>query len=66
MFLRQFLEKNGFSSAFPGHSCKDIQDSGDSEGDGEYWIDPAKDGNPMKVYCDMATDEGKMKQSMSE
>ena len=61
MFSRQFLEKLGLFFAFPGHSCKDIRDSGESRGDGEYWIDPAKDGNPIKVYCDMTTDQGKMK-----
>ena len=60
MFLCQFLEKLGFFSSFPGHSCKDIRDSGDSEGDGEYWIDPKKDGNPLKVYCNMAADGGKI------
>lgn len=64
MFLVQFLAKLGLFSTFPGHSCKDIRDSGDSEGDGEYWIDPAKDGNPIKVYCDMTTDEGKKELSM--
>ena len=66
MFLCQFLEKKGFSSLFPGLSCKEIRDSGDSEADGEYWIDPAKDGNSIKVYCDMTTDGGKIKFSVSE
>ena len=31
---------------------------GDHKGDGEYWIDPVKSGNPLKVYCDMTTDGG--------
>ena len=44
----------------PGRSCKDIRDSEDSKGDGEYWIDPEKTGNPFKVYCDMTTDGGKL------
>ena len=48
-------------STQPAHSCKDIRDSGDSKGDGEYWIDPGKSGNPLKVFCDMATDGGKFK-----
>ncbi|PFX18418.1 EGF-like domain-containing protein [Stylophora pistillata] len=39
-------------------SCKHILDSGDHKGDGEYWIDPEKTGNPFKVYCDMTTDGG--------
>ena len=43
----------------PAHSCKDIRDSGDSRGDGEYWIDPEKNGNPLKVFCDMTTHGGK-------
>jgi len=48
----------GLNSNQPAHSCKDIRDSGDSKGDGEYWIDPEKSGNPFKVYCDMTTDGG--------
>ncbi|XP_078348974.1 fibrinogen-like protein A [Oculina patagonica] len=48
----------GWYPQHPAHSCKDILDSGDSKGDGEYWIDPEKNGNPFKVYCDMTTDGG--------
>ena len=51
----------GLNSNQPGHSCKDILDSGTSRGDGEYWIDPGKIGNPFKVYCDMTTDGGKLR-----
>ena len=43
----------GWYSSYPGDSCKDIYDSGDARGDGEYWIDPEKNGNPLKVFCDM-------------
>ena len=43
----------GWYSSYPGHSCKDIYDSGYARGDGEYWIDPEKNGNPLKVFCDM-------------
>lgn len=32
-------------------------------GDGEFWIDPDASGNPLKVYCDMTTDEGKKNKS---
>ena len=32
---------------------------GATTGDGEYWIDPQKNGDPLKVYCDMTTDGGK-------
>ncbi|KAL9957126.1 hypothetical protein ACROYT_G038728 [Oculina patagonica] len=42
----------------PARSCKDIRDSGDSKGNGEYWIDPEKSGNLLKVFCDMTTDGG--------
>ncbi|XP_078347698.1 uncharacterized protein LOC144632831 isoform X2 [Oculina patagonica] len=48
----------GLYSHQPAHSCKDIRDSGDSKGDGEYWIDAEKSGNPLKVFCDMTTDGG--------
>lgn len=52
-------EKLGFFASSPGNSCKEILNVGDSEGDGEYWIDPEKRGNPLQVYCDMTTDGGK-------
>ena len=41
------------------HSCKDIRDSGFFQKDGEYWIDPEKNGSSLKVFCDMTTDGGK-------
>ncbi|XP_068673456.1 uncharacterized protein [Montipora foliosa] len=50
--------KLGRYSHLPAHSCKHIRDSGDSRGDGEYWIDPEKTGKPIKVFCDMTTKEG--------
>jgi len=52
--------KPGLHFHHPAHSCKEIQDSGGSQlrGDGEYWIDPGKSGNLLKVYCDMTTDRG--------
>ena len=43
----------------PGNSCRDIRDSGFFQKDGEFWIDPEKNGRPLKVYCDMTTDGGK-------
>ena len=49
----------GWYSYRPSDSCKHIQASGYSKGDGEYWIDPEKNGNPLRVYCDMTTDGGK-------
>ena len=53
-----FAAIKGLNSDQPSHSCKDIRDSGDSRGDGEYWIDPEKSGNSLKVFCDMTTDGG--------
>ena len=38
----------------------DIRESEDSKGDGEYWIDPENNANPLLVYCDMTTDGGKL------
>ena len=52
-------DKRGWDSAHPAFSCKEILDSGHSKGDGEYWIDPEKSGNPLKVYCDMSRSGGK-------
>ena len=52
-------KKRGWYSAHPAFSCKEILDSGHSRGDGEYWIDPEKSGNPLKVYCDMSRSGGK-------
>ena len=42
-------------------SCKDIRDAGYAKGDGRYIIDPENNGNPLKVYCDMTTDGGKIR-----
>ncbi|XP_068762294.1 uncharacterized protein [Montipora capricornis] len=52
--------KLGRYSYLPAHSCKHIRDSGDSRGGGEYWIDPEKTGKPMKVFCDMTTNEANL------
>ena len=60
-FLLTSVVIKGWYSHHPGHSCKDIRDSGDSKGDREYWIDPEKSGNPLKVFCDMTTDGGKLR-----
>ena len=53
------LEIQGWDFDYPGTSCKNILDSGFSKGDGEYWINPGWNGDPLKVYCDMTTDGGK-------
>ena len=63
VFVSLFLfsiKAKGWYSHNAAHSCKDIRDSGDSKGDGEYWIDPENNGNPLKIYCDMTTDGGEM------
>ena len=54
-----YADKRGWDSAHPAFSCKEILDSGHSKGDGKYWIDPEKSGNPLKVYCDMSRSGGK-------
>ena len=54
-----YADKRGWDSAHPAFSCKEILDSGHSKGDGKYWIDPEKSGNPLKVYCDMSRYGGK-------
>ena len=46
-------DKRGLDPAYPAFSCKKILGSGHSKGDGEYWNDLEKSGNPLKVYCDM-------------
>ena len=40
----------------PGLTCKEILESGSSNGSGVYWVKPAAVG--YQVYCDMATDGG--------
>ena len=61
VFCYFFAAMKDLYSNQPGHSCKDIRDSGDSKGDGEYWIDPEKARHPFNVYCDMTTDGGKLR-----
>ena len=53
------VDKRGWDSAYPAFSCKEILDSGNSKGDGEYWINPEKSGNPLRVYCDRSRYGGK-------
>jgi hypothetical protein len=45
------------STEEPALSCLDILESGDSTGDGTYWIDPDGTG-AFEVYCDMTTYDG--------
>lgn len=52
---------DGNSAASAARSCKDILDTGNSVGDGVYWLDP--DGEtgptaPFSAYCDMTSDGG--------
>lgn len=54
------LASKGLYSHDPAQSCKDIRDMDVSRNDGEYWIDPAKSGTPLNVFCDMTTDGGEL------
>ena len=58
IFYCFIVAKKGSKASIPGSSCKDILASGDSQGNGGYWIDPTDSGNPFPVYCDMNTDRG--------
>ena len=60
VLLSATAKKRFWNSKDPAYSCKSIRDSGDSKGDGRYWIDPENSGNPLKVYCDMTTDGGEI------
>ncbi|XP_027052069.1 uncharacterized protein LOC113679311, partial [Pocillopora damicornis] len=51
-------ERRGFHSLKLGRSCMDIRRTEHPLINGEYWIDPEGNGNPMKVYCDMTTHGG--------
>ena len=53
------VDKWGWDSAHLAFSCKEILDSRHSTGDGEYWIDLEKSGNPLRIYCDMSRYGGK-------
>ena len=54
------LVTRGLYYHLPAHSCKEILELGVSKLDGEYWIDPEKNGKALKVYCDMTTNGGKV------
>ena len=60
-----FLQhRKGSTLSVPGSFCKDILICGDAQGDGEYWIDPTSSGDPFRVFCDMTTDQGALKETM--
>jgi hypothetical protein len=47
----------GHESSCPALSCNDILESGLSDGDGNYWIDP-DDSGAMQLHCDMTSNGG--------
>ena len=53
-----FLARLGVVQSLPGLSCKDIKDSNEDAGTGEYWIDPTISNDAFTVFCDMQTDGG--------
>ena len=53
------VARNGNSAATAGYSCYEILRSGNSAGNGIYWIDPAPGGGAaFQVLCDMTTKGG--------
>jgi hypothetical protein len=53
------VARNGNSAATAGYSCREILRSGNSRGNGAYWIDPAPGGgDAFQVLCDMTTQGG--------
>lgn len=59
--LRTGTCPDGASALTAARSCKDILDTGNSVGNGVYWLDP--DGEtgavaPFAAYCDMTSDGG--------
>lgn len=61
MYVLFDLEKFGYFLLYFGFLCKYICDFEDFCGDGEYWIDFEKNGNFLKVFCDMIIDGGEKK-----
>ncbi|XP_078382456.1 uncharacterized protein LOC144665158 [Oculina patagonica] len=46
--------KKGSQATVPGVSCKNIQDSGDLDTSGSYWIRPAGSDVSFQGYCDIS------------
>lgn len=65
-FIFTCTAKKGSHAILAAHSCKEINDIGETRGDGEYWIDPENTGKPFTVYCDMTTDSGNDNPSLVE
>ncbi|KAK3740602.1 hypothetical protein QZH41_009720, partial [Actinostola sp. cb2023] len=49
---------DGSSPQLASKSCLNIKRFGQHSGDGKYWIDPLNKGKPLRVICDLTTDEG--------
>ena len=51
---------NGQSPSSAGLSCKTLLDTGGSQGNGVYWVDPDGPGgnDPYETYCNMADNDG--------
>lgn len=48
----------GHTADAPASSCQDVLSSGDSFGDGVYWLRPSGISTAFQVYCDMTSDGG--------
>ena len=59
-FFYSILVPLGSISELPADSCREIKKSeGGQAVSGYYWLDLEKNGESLKVYCDMTTDNGK-------
>jgi len=56
--------KKGSTLLVPGSTCKDILITGEAQGEGEYSIKPTSSGDPLRVFCDMTTDQGTLKETI--
>ena len=57
----QTVLQGEINNSSPRKSCLDILFSGESQGDGMYWINPLgvdNERNAFRAYCDMTTSGG--------
>ncbi|XP_078358003.1 uncharacterized protein LOC144642797 isoform X1 [Oculina patagonica] len=59
-WLPLVIERKGQVASIPGRHCLDILNSGQSRGNGLYWIDPngGSTDDSFQAFCDMETERG--------